>query len=66
MASLSTLSRADSRVEVWCGGMREVVVAHARQGAVDAVELLADVLADDAGLGMQPVALGGVGRAGAS
>jgi hypothetical protein len=27
---------------------REVVVAHARQGPVDAVELLADVLADDA------------------
>ena len=44
----------------------EVVVAHARQGAVDTVELLADVLADDAGLGMEPVALGACRWPGAS
>ena len=62
MASLSTLSRADSRVERLVRRHGEVVVAHARQGAIHAVELLADVLADDARLGMQPVALGGVGR----
>jgi hypothetical protein len=40
---------------------RDVVVADAREGAVDAVELLADVLADDAGLRVEPVPLGAVG-----
>ena len=62
MASLSTLRRAESRRRALVRRQGDEVVAHARQGAVDAVELLADVLVDDAGLGVQPVALGVVGR----
>ncbi len=52
--------RQQRRDAVHGGG--EEVVAHAREGAVHAVELLADVVVDDARLHAQAVALGGVER----
>ena len=43
-------------------GRRQELAAHAGERAVHAVELLADVVVDDARLNAQAVALGGVER----
>ena len=62
MASLSAFRRTESRVETLCTRRRQELAAHARQRPVHAVELLADVVVDDARLHAQAVALGGVER----
>jgi hypothetical protein len=62
IASLSAFIRTDSSVETLWTGVARNSLADAGEGAVHAVELLADVVVDDAGLDAQAVALGGVER----
>jgi hypothetical protein len=60
MASLSAFRRTESSVETLCTGVARNSPRTLAKRSVHAVELLADVVVDDARLNAQAVALGGV------